>query len=121
MRAKFKGATIEINLPKGSKRNGYLVECTYKYDKKVEKYLLSMWLKRNDINNKFQIRSQEIDTQYITGTKETIVDNICRVVEQMCIHNFFNEYIDRYEYELSCFERGDEIICKEKLKNDSKE
>lgn len=110
IRANYKGNTVEIKLPKESGYKGYSVECTYKYIKHEKKYLLSMWIKRNDISNKLRIQSQEIDTQYISGTKDTIVNNICRIVEQIFEKGFFKEYVDRYEYELLCFEKGDELL-----------
>lgn len=110
-----KGYTIEIPLSGKYGDDGYSVECTYKFNKSKEKYLLSMWLKRNDIDDKFKIDSQEIDTQYITGTKETIVNNICRIVEQAIYSNFFDYYIDRYEYTYKCFDKGDDFFESERL------
>lgn len=105
-----KGHTIEINLPvRGNKKYmGYSAECTYKYVKDQDKYLLSMWLKRKDIGDKFKIDSQEIDTQYISGTRETIVENICRIVDQATSSGFFDSYIDNFEYTYKCFDYGND-------------
>lgn len=113
LRPRYKGTTIEIRLPK--EYEGYSVECTYKYIKSEDKYKLSMWLKYNNIHDKFKIESQEISTQLISGTRETIVDNISRVVEQMCDAKSFEEYISRYEYTYNCFDRGNELIEEEKI------
>lgn len=110
-----KGYLIEIKLPVERGYNGYSVECKYKYDKSKEKYLISMWLKRNDIDNTFKIDSQEIDTQYISGTKETIKQNICKIVEQASSSGLFDDYIERYEYTVKCFDRGNELYEKESL------
>lgn len=115
LRYKNKGYTIEINLPEECGHDGYLVECTYQYDKDKEKYLLSMWLKRIDIDDKFKIDSQEIDSQYISGTHENIKQNICRIVEQASLSGFFDRYIERYEYTYKCFDRGDELFEKERM------
>ena len=115
IRSKYKGITIEINLPEECGHEGYSVECTYRYDKHNEKYLLSMWLKRNDIDSKFKIQSQEVDTQYITSNKYTITRDICTLVEHASLIGFFEEYIQRYEYEQKCFERGNELFEKESL------
>lgn len=106
---KYKGYTIEIDLPK-ERYDGYSAECTYKFSKKEQKYALSMWIKRNDLDEKFKIESEKIDTQYISGTRETIVNNICRIVEQMVISNSFDEYIQRFEYTVKCFETGCEAL-----------
>lgn len=111
------GYTVEVNL-KDYGYEGYTVECTYKYIKKKGKYLLHMGLKPKDSENRIKIESQGIDTQYISGTKETIEDHILRIIEQAaCHHKFFDEYIERYEYECKCFDRGNEIIEKENQNN----
>ena len=112
MRYENNGYSIEINLT--GKYKGYSVECQYQYDKEKEKYILSMWLKRNDIDNRFRIDSQKIDTQYISGTRETIRLNICRIVEQACAMNFFDQYIEEFEYLYECFDRGNEVLEKER-------
>ena len=112
IRYENKGYLIEVKLPKNK---DYSVECRYLYDKSKEKYSLSMWLKRNDIDDTFKIDSQEIDTQYISGTKETIRQNICNIIEQASLSGFFNYYIERYEYTYKCFERGNELYEKERL------
>lgn len=123
LRYKNKGYTIEINLPEECGYKDYSVECTYQFDKEKEKYLLSMWLKRNDIDDKFKIDSQEIDTQYISGTKENIRQNIRMIVEQASLSGFFNYYIEKYEYTCKCFELGNALFeletlnCKGKVDN----
>ena len=112
---KNKGYTIEIDLPKNCGFKNYSVECTYRYDKKEEKYSLSMWLKRKDIPNRHAIISQEIDTQFISGTKETIKKNICRIVEQALISGFFSPYIQAYEYTYACFDEGNALFEKQRV------
>lgn len=114
LKHKRKGYTIEIELSKEYGYGGYSVECTYKYNKSKEKYSLSMWLKRNDIDDKFKIDSQEIDTQFIKGTKYTIENHINRIVEQASLSGFFDRYIERYEYTYLCCEKGAELLecCK---------
>lgn len=114
-----KGYTIEIKLPEEFGYRGYSVECTYSYDKEKEKYLLSMWLKGNGIDDRFKIDSQEIDTQYIPGTRETIRQNICRIVEQASLSGFFDHYIHRYKYTYQCFDKGHEFFEKERLSDAS--
>lgn len=112
-----KGYTIEIKLPEECGYKGYSVECRYQYNKSKEKYSLSMWLKVNGIDERFKIDSQEIDTQYISGTKENIRQNICRIVEQASLSGYFDHYIQRYEYEMRCFNIGNDIVEKENLVN----
>ena len=120
MKPKFKGQTVEINLSKWGYEN-YIVECAYHFNKHEGKYSLSMWLNRNDIEDRMSLSSKKVDTQYISGTKETIIENICRIVHQAATvanengEKYFDPFIERYEYELKCFERGNELFEQERL------
>lgn len=109
------GYTITIELPEGYGYKGYSVKCTYKYSKAKEKYRLSMWLKRNDIDDDYRIENQKIDTQYIPGTKENIEGNISKIVEQAASTGYFDQYIERFEYGLKCFERGNRSYEDERI------
>ena len=107
------GYTVKIKLPEECGYEGYSVKCTYKYNKQKEKYSLSMWLQRDDISDDFKIDSQEIDTQLIPGTRETIEDNIIRIVEQASLSGYFDHYIERFKYTYDCFERGNDMFEQE--------
>ncbi len=128
MRPKFKGQTIEFNLTKWGYED-YIAECMYYFDKHKGKYSLSMWLIRSDIEDRMKLSSKKVDTQYISGTKETVVENICRIVHQAATitdengKRYFDHFVERYEYELKCFERGNELFEEERLNktNDDKE
>ena len=128
MRPKYNGNALEFNLSKWGYQN-YIAECAYHFDKREGKYSLSMWLSRNDLEDRMRLSSKKIDTQYIHGTRETIVENICRVVYQMATvadkegTKHFDKYVEWYEYELACFERGNELFEQERLAklNDNKE
>jgi len=109
------GYTVRIKLPEECGYEGYSVKCTYKYNKKKDKYSLSMWIRRDDIDEDFKIDSQEIDTQDIPGTRETIEDNIIRIVEQASLTGYFDYYIARLEYTFNCFERGNNWFEQERL------
>lgn len=122
MKPKFKGNTLTIELSDFGYEN-YFVECAYHFDKRKGKYALSMWLNRNDMEDRMMLSSKKIDTQYIYGTRETIVENICRVVHQAATvpdlnkngERYFDPFVERYEYELKCFERGNELFEHERL------
>ena len=90
--------------------DGYAASCQYQYNKQKEKYSLRMWLMHKSFDGKFKLEFESIDTQYISGTRETIRGNICRVVDQMMKNGFFDEYIGWFEYDLECFRRGDEVL-----------
>lgn len=121
LKSKYKGMTIEIDLPEECGHEGYCVDCTYRYDKHKDKYLISMWLRHKNISNGFNLAPQEIDTQYITSNRETITKDLCRLVENASLMNFFEHYIQRYEYEQKCFERGNELYEKERLNKEANE
>lgn len=120
MKPKCKGQNVEINLSNLGYK-GYIVECAYYFDKRENKYSISMWLNRNDIEDRMRLSSKKVDTQYIPGTRETIVENICRIVHQAATvpdengRKYFDRYVERYEYELKCFERGNELFEQERL------
>lgn len=50
--------------------------------------------------------SQEINTQYITSTRENIKKDVCAIVEQAANSSYFDKSIETYEYTQKCFERG---------------
>lgn len=120
MKPRCNGNTLTIGLSKWGYPN-YVAECEYHFNKAKEKYSLSMWLNRCDLEDRMRLSSKKVDTQFISGTKETIIENICRVVYQAatvineCGEKYFDKYVNRYEYELACFERGNELFEKEAL------
>lgn len=120
MQPQFKGNTITIELSDFGYEN-YIVECAYHFYKPNSKYSLSMWLNRNDIEDRMMLSSKKVDTQYIPGTRETIIENICRIVHQAATvendegNRYFDYFVERYEYELACFDRGNELFEKERL------
>lgn len=121
MKPKFKRNTLIIELSNFGYEN-YFVECIYRFDKNESKYSLSMWLNRNDLEDRMRLSSKKVDTQYIPGTRETIIENICRIVHQAATvadeesgKRYFDHFVERYEYELVCFERGNELFEQERL------
>lgn len=121
MRPRCKGQTVEINLSNWGYKD-YVAECAFYFDKRKDKYSLSMWLRNINIEDRMRLSSKKVDTQYIPGTKETIVENICRIVYQAATvadeetgKKYFDHYVERYEYELACFERGNELFEQERL------
>ncbi len=118
MKPKFSGNMLVIDLSKFGYEN-YIAECVYRFDKQKGQYALSIWLNRRDLDDRMRLSSKNIDTQYISGTRETIVENICRVVHQAASSandkgvRYLDRYVKRYEYELACFERGNELFEQE--------
>lgn len=119
MKPTRKGQVLDISLSTFGYQN-YYAECTYHFIKSKEKYALCVRLYRSDIEDKMKISNQGIDTQYISGTRDTIEENICRVIHEMCVNKHFDDYVERYEYYLKCFDRGNELFEKERLANHDK-
>lgn len=114
MKPIHKGKVLDISLSEFG-YSDYYAECTYRFIKSKEKYALSVRLYRYDIEDKMRISNKGIDTQYISGTRETIEENVCRVIYEMCINNHFDDYVERYEYDLVCFDRGNELFEQESM------
>lgn len=115
LRAIREGYVVRFNLPEECGYAGYSVKCIYKYRKNKQKYSLQMRLVHEDFDDEFKIDSQEIDTQYIPGTRESIESNISRIVEYAASSGFFDEYIKKFEYTYKCFDRGNDFFEKEQL------
>lgn len=122
MHPKFEGNAMKFYLSNYGYKN-YVAECAYHFDKRKGKYSLSMWISRTDIEDRMCLSSKKIDTQYISGTKETIIENICQIVlyaatvvsDKENNKTYFDPFVERYEYELKCFERGNELFEQERL------
>ncbi len=105
LRNYYQGTMITVELPKNQYR-GYVVDCIYRYVKDMNKYALSMWLRNTEVDDRMQICSQEINTQYITSTRENIKKDVCAIIEQAANSSYFDKSIETYEYTQKCFERG---------------
>lgn len=91
------GYTIIVKLSEECGYTGYSVKCTYKYINQKGKYSLSMWIVKNGYHDDLSIGPQEIDTKYITSTKENIEKDIRRIVTDASLSGYFDEYINRFE------------------------
>lgn len=114
LRKYYLGTTISFELPE-NKYKGYLVDCTYRYIKYMDRYAVNMWLRHKYIDDRIQISSQEINTQYISSDKENIQSDIATLIEQAANSTFFDEFINRYEYFGECFDRGNTLFEHERL------
>lgn len=114
LKRNYLGITLSFSLPENQYK-GYVVDCTYKYVKRLNKYAVNMWLRKLGIDDRLQICSQEINTQYITSDKENIQSDIAALIEQAANSTYFDEFINRYEYFSECFDRGNELFEHERL------
>lgn len=105
LKRNYLGTTISFVLP-ANQYKGYIIDRTYKFVKNMNKYAINMWIRRSDIDDRLMICSQNVNTQYITSDKENIQNDIGNMIEQVANSTFFDEYIDRFEYYVKCFEFG---------------
>lgn len=95
-----KGYVIEFSLNTFGHKN-YKAECIYLFNKEVGKYSLTISIRRIGLNGKMRIGTKGIDTQYISGTPETIRQNIATIVENIGNNGYFDEYVKAYENEVN--------------------
>lgn len=82
----------------------YHVYCSYVYNKQVEGYNLTMYLK-----GKLSDDLYFIDTQHLNGDVDVIRNNVVRLVDYAAKTKFFDRYIESYEYTYKCLGKGIEI------------
>ena len=107
-----KGTTFAIDLPEECGHSGYYIDCSYFFDKNKMQYMVTMRLRRNDIEE----YTQPVKCQYIKGDRKTIDYIIRKDVEDSALSGFFEEYIQKYEYMCKCFDKGNDFFENEKLK-----
>ena len=109
MKYRDKKTQITIDLPEDSKYNGYCVECSYSFDKDKCQYSVSMKLQRKDMDELQNID----DIQYVNGDKKTVDFSIRYMIEKLSKSDFFDKYVQRYEYTYKCFDKGNEFYEEE--------
>ena len=93
--------------------NDYTVIAIKSRNSDKHKYTVQLMLKENTVDKWNLIEnaeSLEFNVDY-----KIINKAILKHVATILSDGFFDYYIDRYEYELKCFERGNSIIEKERL------
>ena len=93
--------------------NGYTIIAIKIWNKENHNYTVQLMLKENTVDKWDLIEkaeSLEFDVDY-----KIINKAILKQVATLLSDGFFDYYIDRYEYELKCFDIGNEITEKESL------
>ena len=97
--------------------NDYTVIAIKSWNSDKHKYTVQLMLKENTVDKWNLIEnaeSLEFNVDY-----KIINKAILKQVATLLSDGFFDYYIDRYEYELKCFDRGNSIIEKERLAADA--
>ena len=76
-------------------------------------YITTLFLKENTIDTLKLIENAE--NLEFHANQNTINSAILKKVSSFLEEGFFDYYIQRYEYEMKCFDIGDEIKQKERL------
>ena len=99
---------ITINL-----HNGYSVIAVTGFDTKNGVYATTLFLKDNTIDTWKLVENAE--NLEFHANQNTINSAILKKVSEFLKEGFFDYYIDRYEYELKCYDIGNETVEKERL------
>ena len=99
---------IEIDL-----NNGYVVIAIYGFNIEEDCYSLNLFIKDKQILNWKPI--EDIEDIKINTDSKTINSAILKHIALLFNDGFFDKYIERYEYETKCFDRGNELFEMERL------
>lgn len=100
--------SIEFDL-----ENNYMVKAEFIFDKTVNKYQVSFYIRQNQIGMWDQI-DKATDITF-DSPRETIKADIAKYFTKLLIEGFFQYYIDRYVYQMKCFDKGNDLYEKERL------
>ena len=93
--------------------NGYTVIAIKSWNPDEQKYTVQLMLKENSVDKWDLIENAE-SIEFNVGHK--IINNaILKHVATLLSDGFFDYYIQRYEYELKCFDIGNKNVEKERL------
>ena len=101
-------SSIEFDLEKD-----YKVKAEYIFNKDSGKYLVSFYLRQVNVGMWDQIH-KATDIVF-DSTYETIKTDIAKYFTKLLIEGFFQYYIDRYVYQMKCFDKGNDLYERECL------
>lgn len=93
--------------------NNYTVIAIKSWNPNEHKYEVQLMLKENTVDKWDLIEKAEL-IEFNVNYK-IINKAILKHVTTLLSDGFFDYYINRYEYELMCFDRGNSIVEKERL------
>jgi len=99
--------TVSIDL-----QNGYSIIAMARWDSEKKKYYTTLLLHENTVS-KWDLIEEAANIEMDSDMK-AIKRDMAQYVTDLLTNGFFNKYIDRYEYELKCFDMGFEILEKER-------
>ena len=93
--------------------NGYTVIAITGFDAENKVYITTLFLKDNTIDTWKLI--EKADKLVFHANNNTINSAILKQVSTFLDEGFFDYYIQRYKYEMNCFDVGNNLAEKERL------
>lgn len=100
--------SIEFDL-----ENNYKIKAEFIFDKTLNKYLVTFYIRQSQVGMWDQIDKATNIT--FDSSRETIKTDIAKYFTKLLIEGFFKYYIDRYEYQMKCFDKGNDLYELEQL------
>ena len=104
-------ATVGISI---DLHNDYSVLAFANWSKENNCYETTFYIKRNDIDLLELIEKQE-NVLFVNSNAKSIRADIADYVTTLLSYDFFTYYMNRYEYEQNCFDKGNEFYEMERL------
>ncbi len=95
--------------------NGYTIVAISAWQKEAHNYDVQLMLKENTID-KWDLIEKTVHLTFNTNYKY-IHSAILKQVATYLEEGFFDHYVQRFEYELKCFDKGNEIFESERILN----
>lgn len=93
--------------------NEYIARAIAKYDTEISDYKVTFYIKKRTIEKFMLVNTQE--NVVFKSTYRTINSAILKYVSNLLTNKEFDKAISQYEYEIQCFDRGNELEEQEKL------
>ena len=93
--------------------NGYTVIAIKSWNQDEKKYTVQLMLKENTVD-KWDLIEKAESIEFNVDYK-IINKAILKHIATLLSEGFFDYYIQRYEYEMKCFDKGNSIYEKERL------
>ena len=91
----------------------YKIKAEYVFDKELGKYIVTFYLRQSQVGMWDQI-DKATDITFDSPC-ETIKTDIAKYFTKFLIKGFVQYYIDRYVYQMKCFDKGNDLYEKERL------
>lgn len=101
--------SIEVDL-----QNNYKIIALASWNHKEKKYYVTLMIHEQSVDNwSFIEKSKSISLE---SDVKSIKRDMSSLITKLFSEGFFKEYIERYEYELKCFDCGNELFEKERMR-----